>query len=528
MQPPEQSRSPWMSFHVPDAEPLAGNARADVCVIGAGIAGMTTAYLLAKKGSDVLVIDDGPVGGGMTSRTTAHLANAIDDRYVDIERWHGEDGARLVAQSHTAAIEAIEAIVRHERIDCEFERLDGFLFLPPGGDPEELLREYEAALRARVEGLEWADRAPLPGIDTGRCLRFPRQAQFHPLKYLAGLARALQGMGGRIASGVHAQEVIDGDMPHVVTRGGQRIDCEAVVVATNSPINDRVAVHTKQAPYLTYVIAARVQRGSAERALFWDTLDPYHYVRLLDPAGEHIIVGGEDHKTGQADDSERRFANLELWLRERFPTAREITHRWSGQVMETVDGLAYIGRNPGDTNVYVATGDSGMGMTHGTIAGIVLADLIHGASVPWTELYSPSRVTMKAAREYVRENSNMAWQYTDWIRSGDVQSIEQIRPGTGAVVRRGMHKIAVYRDTEGQAHELSARCTHLGCTVSWNASENTWDCKCHGSRFGARGQVLNGPAVRPLRAAENPAQAGAAPARPRPSSHNMGGPRDMR
>src|SRR5438477_3956840 len=377
MHAPEQTLSPWMSFHTALGEPLVADARTEVCIIGAGIAGMTTAYLLARKGKGVLVIDDGPIGGGMTSRTTAHLASALDDRYYEIERWHGEEGARLAAQSHAAAIEAIEAIARHEAIECELERVDGFLFLPPDGDPDELLREYEAALRARVEGVEWADRAPIPGIDTGPCLRFPRQGQFHPLKYVAGLAHAVRELGGRIHTGVHAQDVVDGDTPHVLTRSGQRIDCEAVVVATNAPINDRVAVHTKQAPYTTYVIAARVPRGSVERALFWDTLDPYHYVRVLDPAGEHIIVGGEDHKTGQADDSERRFANLELWMRERFPTAREITHRWSGQIMETVDGLAYVGRNPGDENIYVATGDSGMGMTHGTIAGIVITDLVH-------------------------------------------------------------------------------------------------------------------------------------------------------
>src|SRR5438128_6580916 len=203
MHAPDPSRSPWMSFRVPETSPLQDDARVDVCIVGAGIAGMTTAYLLAKKGRSVMVVDDGPIGGGMTSRTTAHLSNAIDDRYYEIERLHGEEGARLAAQSHFAAIEAIEAIARHESIECELERLDGFLFLPPGGDPDELLAEYEAGLRAGVEGLEWADRAPIPGIDTGMCLRFPRQGQFHPLKYLAGLAHAIRRLGGEIHGGAH-------------------------------------------------------------------------------------------------------------------------------------------------------------------------------------------------------------------------------------------------------------------------------------------------------------------------------------
>jgi glycine/D-amino acid oxidase-like deaminating enzyme/nitrite reductase/ring-hydroxylating ferredoxin subunit len=502
MRAPDQSRSPWMSYFLPDAPPLVGNAKTEVCIVGAGIAGMTTAYLLAKKGKQVMVIDDSSIGGGMSSRTTAHLMTAIDDRYYEIERLHGGDGARLAAQSHAAAVDAIEAIAKHESISCDLERVDGYLFLPPGGDPETLLREYEAALRAGVEGVQWAEAAPIPGIDTGPCLRFPRQGQFHPLKYIAGLARALRRLGGVIHCGVHAEKIEGGDAPCVHTSSGQRIDCRAVVVATNTPISDRVAIHTKQAPYTTYVIAARVPRGSVEKALFWDTLDAYHYVRLMDRQGEVLIAGGEDHKSGQADDSERRFANLELWMRERFPAAREILHRWSGQVMETHDYLAFIGRDAGERNVYIATGDSGMGMTHGTIAGLVITELIHGVSVPWAALYDPSRVTVKAARNFAREAGNMAWQYTDWVKPGDVDTVEQIRNGSGAVLRRGVHKIAVYRDAAGELHEMNARCSHLGCIVKWNAAENTWDCPCHGSRFDALGHVVGGPAVEDLSAVE--------------------------
>jgi len=387
----------WMGHWNLESGGLSADARADVCVIGAGIAGLSTAYMLMKKGRRVLVIDDGPVGGGMTARSTAHLTNAIDDRYCEVERLHGEDGARMAATSHTAAIEAIEAIVAHEGIDCDFARVDGYLFLPPEGDPDELVIEFGAALRAGVEGLAWVDRAPIEDFDTGRCLRFPRQGQIHPLKYLNGVARALQRNGCAIHTGVHATQVHDGAHPHVLTSAGHRIDCEAVIVATNTPFDDRVAIHTRQAPYLTYVIAMRVPRGTVTPALYWDTLDPYHYVRLNAPDGDILIVGGEDHKTGQADDAQRRYGALELWARERFPAAREVLHRWSGQVMETVDYLAYIGRNPGDRNVYVATGDSGMGMTHGTIAGIVLADLVHGVEVPWAGLYDPMRASRTSA-----------------------------------------------------------------------------------------------------------------------------------
>ena len=502
MDAPAQSRSAWMGFPVPDFPPLTRDMTTEVCVVGAGIAGLTTAYLLGKKGRQVVVIDDGPIGCGMSGRTTAHLSSALDDRYYNLERVHGEADTRLAAESHAAAIDAIEAIVAHERIDCDFMRLDGYLFIPPDGDPDELVREYGAALRAGVEGLRWVDRAPIDAFDTGRCLRFPKQGQFHPLKYLSGLAHAIVRDGGQIYCGVHAQDVQGGAHPHVLTRGGHRIACGDVVIATNVPISDRVAIHTKQAPYLTYAIALRVPRGSVETALYWDTLDAYHYVRLARRDGDVLIVGGEDHKTGQADDPERRFANLELWARERFPMAREVLTRWTGQVMEPVDYLAFIGRDPGERHVYVVTGDSGHGMTHGTLAGIIITDLIHGSAIAWARLYSPSRKPLKAAAEYARENANVAWQYTDWIRGGEVDSIDQIPDDSGAVVRQGLHRIAVYRDPDGVVHELSARCTHLGCPVRWNAADHSWDCKCHGSRFDAFGRVLSGPAVADLQPVE--------------------------
>jgi glycine/D-amino acid oxidase-like deaminating enzyme/nitrite reductase/ring-hydroxylating ferredoxin subunit len=504
MDAPARSRSAWMGFPVPDFPPLTRDLRADVCIVGAGIAGLSTAYMLGKKGYRVVVIDDGPIGSGMTGRTTAHLSSAIDDRYYELERVHGEGGARLAAQSHAAAIDAIEAIASHERIDCDFARVDGYLFIPRDGDPDELVLEYGAALRAGIEGLEWVDRAPLEAWDTGRCLRFPRQGQFHPLKYLSGLAHAIVRDGGEIYCGVHAQQVAGGAAPTVHTRGGHRIDCRDVVVATNVPISDRLAIHTKQAPYTTYVIGLRVPRGSVHTALYWDTLDAYHYVRTMQPGGDLLIVGGEDHKSGQADDAERRWSNLELWARERFPDAHDVVFRWSGQVMETMDYLAFIGRDPGEQHVYIATGDSGHGMTHGTLAGIILTDLIHGSEIPWARLYDPSRTPLKAAREFARENANVAWQYTDWLRAGDVDDDAQIAEGSGAVLRRGMHRIAVYRDTEGELHEMSARCTHLGCSVRWNPADNSWDCKCHGSRFNAYGRVISGPAVSDLAPAEIP------------------------
>src|ERR687883_1585494 len=276
-----QTTSVWMATaDTPGAPRLEQDTQADVCVVGAGIAGLTTAYLLTREGRSVVVLDDGLTGGGMTARTTAHLSNALDDRFYELERLFGEQGARLAAESHTAAIDKIEEIVRAEQIDCEFERLDGYLFLHPQAKMKVLEDELPAAHRAGLTQVRRLERAPIDAFDTGACLHFPRQAQFHPLKYLAGLARAVGRDGGRIYTKTHATKIEGGTRGRVETAGGAVVRCGAIVVATNTPVNDLVAIHTKQAPYITYVIGMRVPKGSVTRALYWDTPDPYHYVRL--------------------------------------------------------------------------------------------------------------------------------------------------------------------------------------------------------------------------------------------------------
>ena len=505
-----QSRSVWMDTVKKPQEgpPLTERISADVCIVGAGIAGMTTAYFLIREGKSVVVLDDGPIGGGMTGRTTAHLVNALDDRYFELERLHGEDGARLAAESHTAAINAIEAIVGQEKIKCEFERLDGYLFVPPKEPKKVLDDELEAVHRAGLTGIEIVERVPWDSYDTGPALRFPNQAQFHPLKYLAGLAKAIEKAGGRIYTQTHATEIEGGKQARIDTSSGGVVTAGAVVVATNTPVNDLIAIHTKQAPYQTYVIGARVPLGSVTRGLYWDTPDPYHYIRI-ETAGKGpeaydlLIVGGEDHKTGQEDDANKRFAALERWTRHRFPMVEGIEYRWSGEVMEPVDGLAFIGRNPMDKkNVFIATGDSGNGMTHGTIAGILLSDLIMGRKNPWESLYDPSRISLRSLPDFLKENLNVAKQYVDIVVAGDVKSPDELKPGSGAVIARGLHKVAVYKDPKGEVHERSAVCRHLGCIVNWNTMENTWDCPCHGARYDAMGKVFQGPANSDLPAVE--------------------------
>jgi glycine/D-amino acid oxidase-like deaminating enzyme/nitrite reductase/ring-hydroxylating ferredoxin subunit len=468
----------------------------DVCVIGGGIAGLTTAYLLTRSGRNVTVVDDGPIAGGETARTTAHLTYAIDDRFYRIADWHGEDKARLAIESHAAAVDKIEEIVSQNNIDCDFSRLDGYLVEAEESD-DDLEKEIEAAHRLGFPQIDWATDAPGSRTDA-RMLRFPNQGQFHILKYLSGVASAITNAGGTIAANTPVAEWKGGDAPTVVLSNGSEIRANNIVLATNYPLQSKLFPFLSA--YRTYVIAARIPKGSVDRLLYWDTADPYHYVRIQEqPDHDVLIVGGEDHRTGQEFDGRVRFERLWSWTRRYFPSAEEVIDRWSGQVLETPDGLGFIGRFSDDEpNVYMMTGDSGMGMTHCTLGAMLVSDLIQGRANPWADVYNPSRISTFSIKESVPEIIDSTIPYADWLRSGDVSSIDEIEPGKGAIIRDGLSKIAVYRDVNGVVHQRSAVCKHLGCIVRFNPDETTWDCPCHGSRYGVDGHVVNGPAMSPL------------------------------
>jgi glycine/D-amino acid oxidase-like deaminating enzyme/nitrite reductase/ring-hydroxylating ferredoxin subunit len=479
--------------------PLLEDARADVCVVGAGVAGMLTAYRLTREGRQVIVLDDGPIGGGETGRTTAHLADALDDRYAVLERLHGEQGARLAAQSHRAGIDLIEQVCREESIDCDFTWVDGYLFPGAESGDQSLERELHAARRAGVD-VEWAESPPCAPFGDVRGLRFARQGRFHPLRFLEGLASRIEQGGGRIHTGTRVTGVTGGLPVRVETEHGHVVRASACVVATNSPITDYVVTHAKQAAYRTFAIAARVPSGSVPDALYWEDADPYLYIRLQQgPGHDWVIVGGEDYKTGQKEDDAKRLDRLERWTRRAFPMVEAVDHRWSGQVLEPSDGLGFIGPNPdGSKHVYLITGDSGHGMTHGALGAMLLGDLVLGRDNGWSSLYDPKRVSLRSVRDLASENLNVAAQYAAWILPGDVKGEDDVPAGAGRVVRRGARLVAVYRDEDGALHERSAACTHLKCVVNWNDLEKSWDCPCHGSRFDPYGAVLNGPAIEPL------------------------------
>ena len=482
--------------------PLAKSTEADVCIVGAGIAGMSAAYQLAREGKSVVVLEKSALDFGETPRTSAHLSGVLDASYRKIAQMHDEDGARKAAESHAAAISEIETIVAREGIDCEFKRTSGYLFLAKGDSQTILQEEFEAARSAGLP-VEWSPPPPrLQGIR--ECLKFPYQAQFHPVKYLAGLDAAIQRLGASLHSQTEVTEIAAGKTTQVKTSRGFHVSAGSVVVASNTPINDWVKMHTKQAAYRTYVVGMAIEGNPPLPFLYWDTAEPYHYARTEQISyGRHhenlLIVGGEDHKTGQEGADHDQYTRLANWARDYFPGVGAVKFRWSGQILNSMDGLAFIGRNPGDKdNIFIVTGDSGNGLTHGTIAGMLLRDLILGRKNSWADLYDPSRKNLRAVVTFARENLNVAAEYSDWLRPGEVADESKVEAGSGAIIRRGLSKVAVYRDPSNRLHELSAVCPHLGCIVAWNTLEQSWDCPCHGSRFSPEGKVLNGPATRGL------------------------------
>jgi glycine/D-amino acid oxidase-like deaminating enzyme/nitrite reductase/ring-hydroxylating ferredoxin subunit len=497
----ERSRSVWMDVEVaPKAEPLRSDHSADVAIVGSGIAGLSIAYELAERGLSVVVLDRGEIAGGMTARTTAHLAPICDDSLAELLSMRGQELARGFQASQSAAVDRIEAIQEELGIDCEFRRLDGILFLDPESEESVLDDEVSAAGKIGVT-VERAKGLPLRTLEDRPFLRYPDQATFHPLKYLRGVAKALSAKGARLHPGTAVVEVNEkDDRVELKLESGQTVTAGHAVIATNSPIHDLVAVHTKQAPYRTYAMGFEIESGKLDDALYWDTQDPYHYVRLTsgEDGKDIVIVGGEDHKTGEADDADARFAALTSWAKTIIPDLGPERYRWSGQVMDTLDYCGFIGREAGSIRVFVSTGDSGQGITHGVVASLLIPDLILGRENEFAAVYDPDRKPIKAASTYVSENITAVKNFTEYLAPGELSSIDELKPGQGAIVRRGISKIAAYRTENGDVIEKSAACTHLGCHLHWNSFEECWDCPCHGSHFAPDGSVLNAPAIGPL------------------------------
>jgi glycine/D-amino acid oxidase-like deaminating enzyme/nitrite reductase/ring-hydroxylating ferredoxin subunit len=491
----EKNTSLWVDT-TPETNypPLEAGRHYDVAVLGGGIAGLTTAYLLQKQGANVAVIEAGRIASGVTAYTTAKVSALHGTIYSTIESKHGAAAASTYATANQLAKEWMGARVAELGIDCDWRVKPAFTYAEDASDVQKIEQEVEAAKRAGLPA-SYTDETDLPW-PVEAAVRVENQAEFHPRRYLLGLAEQLE----HVFEQTRATAVAAGSPNKVETTRGT-ITADDVVVATHFPFLDRAGFFARMHPERSYALGLRLKQGAtAPQGMYLSTESPAHTVRSHPTAGgELVIAGGGSHKVGQADEAER-VQELEAWARARFDV-KSIEYRWSTQDNMPVDSLPYVGRMlPFQRGIWVATGFLKWGLTNGTAAAMILADLIAGRPNDWAPLFDATRIKpLASAGEFVKENVNVGKRFVgDHLSPPEARSLDDVPRGEGRLVRQGVKKVAAYRHGDGTLDVVSAVCTHLGCQVSWNGAERSWDCPCHGSRFDVDGRVLQGPAVKDL------------------------------
>lgn len=482
-----------------EIDPKISNMTYDVAIVGGGITGVSTALELQTAGNNCIILEAQNLGFGTSSGTTAHLNTLLDLTYDQIETKFGEENAKLVLQSTLDAISLIRTNQDKYNIDCDFSDKKGFQFATNEEQDKMLDVNYEASIKAGAR-VSYVSEIPVD-IPFTKALSFDDQAQFHPTKYLSGIAKVFEKNGGTIlqqcrVTGVGKKE---NDILEIETSKGT-FSAKSLVYATHVPPGVNI-LHFRCAPYRSYVLGFTLKDGNYPDALVYDLEDPYHYYRTQEIDGKKfVIAGGEDHKTGEEPDTESRYKNLETYFRNYF-NIDEITYRWSSQYYQSADGLAYIGQLPGNPeNVYVATGYGGNGMIFGSIAALVLPGLIKTGQHPYKELYNPSRIKPVAGfNNFVKEAADVVSKLTEKIIGAPkIKELDDIKTGEGKVVKYDGDSLAIYKDKNDELHTVSSACTHIKCNVAWNNTELVWECPCHGSRFTMDGEMITAPARKDL------------------------------
>lgn len=499
-------KSYWMNESGLSLYPkLDEDLQVDVVVVGAGITGITAAYLLKKAGKTVALLERDRWARVDTGHTSAHITYMTDKRLSELVTTFGKDHAQAAWDAGQAAMDQIRTLVEDEKIDCDFVTVPGYLhakWQEPAADERDSFKQ-EANLAAELgfdaKYLESVPVANRPGI------RFANQAKFHPLRYLAGLLPRIPGHGSHVFE--HSEATEFQNDPLGVKVNGQFVRCNYLVLATHVPLVGNTGFvsatlfQTKIASFSSYVIGAKLPKASTPEAIFSDTAQPYYFLRVdRHPRHDYVILGGEDHKTGHAADAETNYARLEKLLAAIFPNA-DVNARWTGQVVETPDGLPLIGETA--EQQFVATAFAGNGMTFGTLAGMMACDAALGRKNPWQVLFDVHRKPLSSAWDYLKQNLDYPFYYLkDKLRAAEGTSLRDVQRGEGKILKINGERLAVYRNAHGNVTKLSPACTHMGCVVHWNQTDATWDCPCHGSRFRATGDVLAGPAETSLEDAD--------------------------
>jgi glycine/D-amino acid oxidase-like deaminating enzyme/nitrite reductase/ring-hydroxylating ferredoxin subunit len=490
------------SATLPQFPSLSQDLEVDVVIIGAGLTGITAAWLLKQGGAKVALLDRQCCAAADTGHTTAHLTYVTDERLYTLVKNFGKDGAKAFWEAGAAAIDEIHKIVKETGDQAEFKWVPGFLHgRLDDTDEKDRASLEEDAQYARELGFEadFIEQVPFvhrPGV------RFAHQAKFHPYKYLGPMLRSIPGDGSHVFENTEASEVEE--KPLAVHAGKFKVRCSYLMIATHTPLLGKTALfkgtlfQSKLALYTSYVLGAKLPPGSVPEALFWDTSDPYYYLRVdRHRDHEYVIFGGDDCKTGQEENPNAVFARLQAKLKTILPAA-DVQHRWLGQVVETNDGLPFIGENDGQQ--FIATGFCGNGFTLGTLAAMMARDRYLDRKNPWFDLFRADRKKFHGGTwRYIQENLDYPfYMLRDRLKGAETESPDDIKVGEGKILKLDGKKVAAFRNDDAKITLLSPICTHLKCIVRWNAADKTWDCPCHGSRFKPTGEVFSGPAEEPL------------------------------
>lgn len=504
---PREPKSYWREYReVPDFPPLQENTSTEIGVVGGGIAGIITAYELAKAGKKVVLLDAGKLIDGVTGYTTAKITAQHGLFYYPLIKTAGEEQAELYYQANMDGLKYIEEMAKELNIDCDFSHQDAFIYANTEVGAKLIQKEAEAYAQLGIDGGLAKEEVELP-FEVKEAIVMRNQAQFHPVKFLAKLVAEIERLGGKIYEQTRAIKILSKNDPVIQTENMSHLSCDKVIVATHYPFNDFDGMYfSRLSISRSYVIAARVS-GTVPRNMYISGDMPSRSLRYTtDGNGETLLlVGGDGHPTGKSKtETIEHYQNLEQFT-EKYFGLKEIPYRWSAQDLTTLDKVPYIGTiTAGYDNILVATGFHKWGMSNGALAGMMLRDQVLGKTNQYAAVFDPTRTKMKAvdAASFIKDNASVAKELVKGKLKMPSKTIDDLQNDQGSMVKVGKEKAGAYKDKYGQVHVVNTTCTHMGCEVGWNDAERSWDCPCHGSRFSYTGEVLEGPAVKPLKKIE--------------------------
>ena len=495
---PGKPESFWIDSTAETSFPKMQNVTVDVAIVGAGITGITAAYLLKKAGKTVALVEGQKIANSASGHTTAKVTSLHQLIYATLIDRHGEDKARLYGESNQAGVEFVASTVEAEGIDCDFQRNDTYSFAEDEKNLDKIQKEYDAAVKLGLPA-EFVTETTLP-FDIAGAIKFTNQAQFHVRKYLLHLANTIPGDGSYIFEDSRVQTVDEGT-PCTVHANGTTLQATDVLLTTHLPIVDTGLFFAKTYPQRSYIIGAKISEEKAPQGMYIGVGKNYHSIRTTptEDGGLLLLVGGGGHKVGEKSATEESYQELDRYLHSHFGIDK-VDYRWSSQDYESFDKLPYIGKlTPANDHIYVATGYSLWGMSKGTMAGMLLADLVRGINNPWADLYDSLRATPFVTTESIKNNLDVGKHWVvDRLKGIEKWSTDDVEPGEGKIITLNGEKVGVYKDEAGKVTAVNATCPHLACIVNWNSAEKSWDCPCHGGRFTCEGKVIQGPAVKDL------------------------------